>query len=164
MTRRAVWSVVLAGLGVAVVAAAVLVPVLGLRAVATRSATPGYVADARSAARSCAVDLMSLDYRTVDRDIDRLLDRSTGSLRSQYEKGREALRRATVTNHVRSTASVLSTALAKAGPSRVVVLLAMDSRIVDDSTPKGRVAHFRVRITVVPVHGRWLASAVTFVS
>ena len=158
------WFVAIALLAVAVLGAAAALPVLVLRNTITGTATSGYESSARTAARDGAVALMTLSYRTVDSDMNRVLALSTGEFRRQYTQSKDTVRTAVLENKVRSTAQVRSAAVSSAGPKAAVVLIAIDANVRNVKAPSGTTAHYRMSVTVVPVHGRWLVSKLSYVS
>jgi len=117
------------------------------------------------AARLAAADLMTINYRTAQRDLDRIVAVSAGAFRSQVLSARQEL-----TDQVRkaqsvSTANVLAAGITgdvSGGAARVIVVV--DATITSKNAPNGVVDHYRETVTVRHLGSRWLASQVTFTS
>lgn len=159
--RRPVgWLIAIGALALALlVTLAVLV---GLAVTRPAAGDPPYVSAASSAASRAARAFWSISADHVDADLDRVAELSTGSFRKQFLAGRAQTRAAVVQNDVHSTGTVLDVALTRAGPTKAAALVAADARVRNKSVPKGRAAHYRMRLTLVRQHGRWLVSALSF--
>lgn len=85
------------------------------------------------AARQQAVNLMSLNYQTLDRDIQRILDGATGQLEQQFNSNAEQLR--TVVPQVKAVTSgeVLSAGVVKVDGDSAKVLLVVDQTVRNES-------------------------------
>ncbi|MGH3735746.1 MAG: hypothetical protein ACRDT6_09015 [Micromonosporaceae bacterium] len=122
------------------------------------------VRQATQAASDCVTEFLTVSADTVGDDLDQVLGCSTGTFRSQYESGMAEVREAVLDNAVSATGTVLRTAVVSADADTVVVLVAVDAEIRNRRTPDGRQAHYRVRVAMSPVKGRWLVSQLEFVS
>lgn len=89
------------------------------------------------AARQQAVNLMSLNYQTLDRDIQRILDGATGQLEQQFNSNAEQLR--TVVPQVKAVTSgeVLSAGVVKVDGDSAKVLLVVDQTVRNESSGGG---------------------------
>ncbi|WP_239117061.1 hypothetical protein [Planotetraspora phitsanulokensis] len=121
--------------------------------------------DRRSAARAAAVhavSLLSVDHRTVDDDMKRILATSTGEEREEYARNEAALKKATVDNKVVQTGVLRATGLASmaADHRRAEVLIVADAVIHwedgRDAAPEER--FYRWRMEVTKAGGAWLVS------
>ncbi|WP_204014501.1 hypothetical protein [Sphaerimonospora thailandensis] len=151
------------------------VPIIGLVVlVALLSGTVFQVRASRGAARDAAearqeavraaaahaMSLLSLNHRTIDEDMKRVLVTSTGREHERYADGRAALRAATLKNKVVQTGVLRASALESAQAGKAQVLIVADAVIHWEdgkkSAPEER--FFRWRMTVTEVSGRWLVS------
>lgn len=88
---------------------------------------------AMQAARQEAVNLMSLNYRTLDRDIQRILDGATGQLEQQFNNSAEQLK--TVVPQVKAVTSgeVLSAGVVNIDGGTAEVLLVVDQTVRNEA-------------------------------
>ncbi|MCW2878071.1 MAG: hypothetical protein JWQ95_2171 [Sphaerisporangium sp.] len=113
------------------------------------------------AAQRYALSLMAIDYRTVDRDVRRVLDSSTGQARDEYAKGAERLKAATRLNKATQTGVVRAAGLVSVdGPRSIArVLVVADSVIRWEGAktpPQDR--FYRWSVEVTKVGGAWWVS------
>ncbi|MEV0841122.1 hypothetical protein AB0I55_16390 [Actinocatenispora sera] len=158
--RRPVgWLIAIGALGLALLLTlALLVGLAGTRTAAGRAA---YVPAATKAARTATLVFLNVSADHVDADLKRMLDLSTGKFRAQYQARRTQLRSGIVQNHVQQTGKVLGVAPTQAGSTAATVLVAADATVRNTSTPKGRTVHYRIRLSLVRPHDRWLVSALS---
>ncbi|MFC4590562.1 hypothetical protein [Sphaerisporangium corydalis] len=131
----------------------------------------GDLDDARSAARDrmaavqaaerYALTLMAVDYRTVDRDVDRVLATSTGEAKVDYARDAERLKAATRLNHAVQTGVVRAAGLVSIDALRrsARVLVVADSVIRWDGAktpPQDR--YYRWSIQVTKLGAAWWVS------
>jgi Mce-associated membrane protein len=131
----------------------------------------GDLDQARSAARDrlaaiqsaehYALSLMAVDYRTVDDDVRRVLDASTGQAKDDYARGAERLKQATRLNKAVQTGVVRAAGLVSMnGPrSTARVLVVADSVIRwqgGKTAPQDR--FYRWSVEVTKVRGAWWVS------
>lgn len=122
---------------------------------------PPYVPAARDAASTAVRAFLSVSADSVDADMDRVLSLSTGTFRREYAAERAQVRTALVRNKVRSTGTVLGVGLTQAGPTTASALVAADSSVRNTRTPKPNVTHYRIRLSLVRSHDRWLVSTLS---
>lgn len=116
---------------------------------------------ALEAAGAHATNLMSLDYRTVDADMRRILDTSTGAARAEYVANAGRLRTTTVDNKVVQTGVLRATALATMTATAARVLVVGDVEIRwdgSDSPPQER--YYRWQMDLAKTGAQWLVSKV----
>ncbi|WP_308170006.1 hypothetical protein [Acrocarpospora catenulata] len=126
-----------------------------------RAAALEEVADrqaATQAAATLAVNLVSVDHRTIDSTLGRILATSTGEAREDYQA---TLKDATVRNKVLQTGVLRATGLTSMNPARtsaeaLVVADAVISWADRDDPPEER--FYRWRMTLAKVSGKWLVS------
>ena len=120
---------------------------------------------AAASARQLVVNFLTISASSVTKDIDEVLDGSTGDFRKQYQAGMSDVRAAVVENKVSSTGKVLRSGVVSGDADSAVVLVAVDATIKNVHTPKGRKAHYRVQVDMVydDKKDRWLVSRLDFV-
>lgn len=150
-----------------VVALLVLVALLGTAWVrvggdldAARSAARERVAAVQAAERY-ALTLMAVDYRTVDRDVRRVLGTSVGQARDEYARDADRLKAATRANKAVQTGVVRAAGLVtmNAPMSVARVLVVADSVIRWEgakTAPQER--FYRWSVEVTKVRGAWWVS------
>ncbi|GAA3244360.1 hypothetical protein [Nonomuraea helvata] len=111
------------------------------------------------AAGTHAKNLVSLDYKSVDADMKRILDTSTGAARAEYEANQARLRSTTVGNKVIQHGVLRATGLVSMAGATAKVLVVADVEIRWDgskSPPQER--YYRWSMEVTKVGGVWLVS------
>ncbi len=111
------------------------------------------------AAGTHAKNLISLDYKTVDADIRRILDTSTGPARAEYEANAAKLKSTTVGNKVVQHGVLRATGLASMAGATAKVLVVADVEIRwegSKSPPQER--YYRWSMELAKVGGAWLVS------
>jgi Mce-associated membrane protein len=120
---------------------------------------------ALATARSYAVDLLSYDYRTIDRDLARARGHATGPLADQYRRLAERLapdarRRQTV-----QQATVVAAGVESATPDKVQVLVFVNlitTRTGPGQTvPRQQVTRSRARLVLVTQGDGWQVSGLS---
>ncbi|WP_219460509.1 hypothetical protein [Nonomuraea rhizosphaerae] len=106
-----------------------------------------------------AINLLTLDYKTVDADLNRLLATSTGLARQEYAAGAAALKSETVKDKVvqhgvvRAAAMVSMTGVT----ARVLVVADVEIRKEGGKTPQ-QDGFYRWSMDMTKVEGAWLVS------
>ncbi|NRQ30796.1 hypothetical protein HII36_02945 [Nonomuraea sp. NN258] len=111
------------------------------------------------AAGTHAKNLLSLNYKTVDADVKRLLASSTGGARAEYVANAERLKSTTVANKVVQQGVLRATGLVSLAEGTAKVLVVADVEIRWDgskSPPQER--FYRWSMDVTKVGGVWLVS------
>lgn len=118
--------------------------------------------DALGAAGRIARDLLSYDYRTIDRDLARARADTTGSFARQYADASTQLRGQALATHAIVQARVRDTGIVSASADRVVVLAFIDqvsiTRASKSAVPTTRLIPSAVQMTLTDVDGRWRVS------
>ena len=157
-TSRSDLLVLVAGL-----VAVALVLTAGL--VALRARSEDRVEQARTAALAAAeahaVDLLSYDYRHLDRDFARAGKALTGSFADDYATTTKKVVRPTALE-VKAvvTAEVAASSVVRASQNQVVVLLFVNQTTTSTRVEGPKVDLNRVRLTMTRVDGDWLVSKV----
>lgn len=122
-------------------------------------------ADALNTARQFAVDFVSINAATVDRDLSRVTLAATGEFGEEYQRGMPTVRAAVLENKVEAGGTVLRAALVSADADSAVALVAVDATVKNVKTPEGRTAHYRIQLDLVLEEGsdRWRVSKLQFV-
>ncbi|GAA2215060.1 hypothetical protein GCM10009850_105270 [Nonomuraea monospora] len=113
------------------------------------------------AAGTHAKNLMSLDYKSADADVRRIIGSSTGAARAEYEANATKLRTTTVENKVVQHGVLRATGLVTMTATTARVLVVGDVEIRwdgSDSPPQERFYRWQMDLTKI---GRtWLAAKV----
>ena len=114
--------------------------------------------DVVAAARTAATEILSYDYRSLDRDIARAKTDSTGKFLREYSSTAGRLLEQAKQLKAVVQASVASTSVVSAKPNTVIVLVFVDQATVKSGDKQTRIDQNRVRLTMQKVKGRWLVS------
>jgi Mce-associated membrane protein len=151
----------------AVVATLLCVPAaVALPALAGREADAAEAEQARTAAATAAKqaveDVLSYDYRTVDKDIARARSEATGQFAEQYDASAQQLADQAKQSRAIVQATSSAPAIVAADGGQVVVLLFVDQASVkqldDAGSPTTRIDQSRVGVSMTRVGDRWLIS------
>ncbi|MEU8035355.1 hypothetical protein [Streptosporangium sp. NPDC049078] len=111
------------------------------------------------AAGAHALHLLSVGYRSVDEDIERILDTSTGVARAEYARTAAELKRSTVKDKILQTGALRASGLVSLKGSTAQVMVVGDAVIRRDGgkdAPQER--FYRWNMEVTKVGGSWLVS------
>jgi Mce-associated membrane protein len=152
---------------VAVPALVCLAALVALPLLVPRVLVAGDRADRRAevlhAARQQAVNFTTLDHRTLDRDLRRVLDGSTGSFRAEFAAGTTDLRGLVTANKAVSRGEVLEAGIVSADDDSARVLVVADSTVTNTASEQPERRHYRIQMDLQRSGGRWLVSDLTFV-
>ncbi|GAA3645678.1 hypothetical protein GCM10022224_005500 [Nonomuraea antimicrobica] len=112
-----------------------------------------------------AKNLISLDYKTVDADMRRILESSTGSARAEYEANAAKLKSTTLENKVVQQGVLRATGLVSMTATTARVLVVADVEIRWDgskSAPQDR--YYRWQMDLGKAGRLWLVSKVVQVT
>jgi Mce-associated membrane protein len=153
-------DLLLLGALVVVVALVLTATLLALRARgADRTETAR--TEAVAAAESAAGDVLSYDYRHLDRDFTRAHRQLTGGFADDYRRTTEKVVRPTAEQvHAVVKAEVVASSVVRAAQNRVVVLLFVNQTTTSNRLNAPKVDRNRVRMTMTRVDGNWLVSQV----
>lgn len=116
------------------------------------------------AARQQAVNFTTLDYRTMDRDLKRVLDGSTGDFRKEFEAGTKDLKDLVAKNQAVSQGDVLEAGIVTSDADSARVLVVADSTVTNTNSNQPQKRHYRIQMDLVRERSRWLVSDLQFVS
>lgn len=150
------------------VGSVLLMVVAAVLVVAGPAPAPGGIAEddrqaALQSARQSTLDLVTIDYRTAQRDIDEVLDGATGQFRDEFAGAGAQVRGAAERSRVESTGQVQEAGIERIDPASATVLVAAAGTVRNISTPEGEQRDYRIRVTLQKVNGQWLVSSVEFV-
>jgi Mce-associated membrane protein len=168
MIRRPVWK----GTYVPVIPARLLVGALTAVVVLLAAAVAWLVVQERDAqaraderqavlqvAGAHAVNLLSLNYETIEADVARILATSTGAARAEYEAGADKLKDTTTANKVVQEGVLRAAGLVSVTGGTAKALVVADVEIRWDgskSAPQER--FYRWAMDLTKVRGMWLVS------
>jgi len=119
-------------------------------------------AEALAAARAVAPDLLSYDYRTIEQDLARAREHTTGALTSHYRELSATLVAKAKAHRTVQTAAVAAAAVERAEPGRVEVLMFVNTGTVKEITgkaePQQQVSQNRARFVMIKEDSRWLVA------
>jgi Mce-associated membrane protein len=158
------WRLLIAGLGVLLVAALAAAGVAGYGWYAQQRLAAAHQ-EALAAARQTTVNFVSVSASSVDRDLQRVQAGATGDFKDEFKRGLAQVRSAVVENKVDSHGTVLRAALVSGDRDSAVVLVAVDATVKNVSAPQGRLSHYRIQVDMTRDggSGRWLLSRLQFV-
>jgi Mce-associated membrane protein len=157
MSRRTL-AILLALLGAASVALAVVAIMLGTKVAAAQQADTRRDA-AVTAAKQAGVNLATMDYRRAGADVQRLMTGLTGGAKDEMAKsGRQQVVAQLGKVKTWSVGQVLSAAVVSSDSDSAQVLVVVDQTVRSADVPNGVVHHLRWQMTVNRVGGRWLVS------
>jgi Mce-associated membrane protein len=138
--------------------------VIGLVRAGGSSAPNGDAAIA--AARTQALNLMTLDYRTAKTDLQRVVDGSVGTMRDSYSKALPATLATTASEKSVSKGTIRSVGLASVSKTKAEVLVAGDALVSFPKSAKAAAStiqvRYRFRLDLQLVGGSWKSSALNF--
>ena len=114
--------------------------------------------DAVTAAKTAVTEILSYDYRTLDRDIATAKADATGPFLAEYSSTASRLLSQAKQLKAVVQASVASTSVVSASENRVVVLAFVDQATVKAGDKQTRIDQNRVRMAMQRVNGRWLVA------
>jgi Mce-associated membrane protein len=135
---------------------------VGARQLSHREDASSLREQALAAGRQIAVDFAAYDYRHLQQDFDRVVNETTGALRTQYASQSAGIQDLVIKAKAVSTAEVKSAGLVGAGSKGATVIVALDRLVKNTSAPNGQPDSFGMQIVLRKIHGRWLASSVKF--
>jgi serine/threonine kinase PknH len=115
------------------------------------------------AAKTTAVDLTTISYQTVDNDVQRILDNSTGAFHDDFSKRSESFKQADRDAKSASSGTVSGAGLESLDGTQARVLVAVTVTTSNASQPSQEPRHWRMRISVDKIGQSYKASNVEFV-
>ena len=151
--RRPRWLVL--GLAVALVGACVA---LGLtwRKASDRDELLTAATSAETAGRSAAVHMTTYDYRTLDQDFAWVVNDGTASFADSFKDASDSVRELAESTQARSEGTVIASAPDVSDATHARVLAFVDQTISEVGKKKPILQRWRIQLTLVHQHGRWL--------
>jgi len=122
-------------------------------------------ASALGAAATIAREILSYDYRTIDRDVTRARADAIGRFAQQYASAADQLRARALATHAIVQARVRDTGLVSADSHEAVVLVFADqvsvTRLRAAQVPTTRLIPSAVQMTLTRTGGQWRVSALS---
>ncbi|WP_368680139.1 hypothetical protein R1X32_05800 (plasmid) [Rhodococcus opacus] len=115
-------------------------------------------------ARQVVVNLVTLRHQSVDEDIQRVADGTTGPFRDQFTSASGNFGDVLNQGQVESTGEVKEAGLVTSDDEHAVVLAAVTSTVKNTEAPDGEIRVYRMKVSLDSVDGNWLVSDVEFVA
>jgi Mce-associated membrane protein len=162
---RALWSTVTVGaLAVVVLVLATAVGVMGADLTRLQRAETA-AEEALAAARALAPDLLSYDHRTIDQDLARARQHTTGELTGHYRDLAQTLVPTAREQRASQEVAVAAAAVESAAAEHVQVLLFIDvttvKTLAGEEQPQRQVSRNRARFLMVKEGDRWRVAALS---
>lgn len=151
------------GLVVALVALLATAGWFGYRYFEAASAE-GTRTDAVTAARQAIKNFMEVNPASLDADLQRVADGSTGDFKTEFERDRAKLKEAYAAKKIEAHGEVLAAAADSRNSDNdsVRVMLVVDQNVKAGSNSQLR--HYRIQVDMASEGDRWLVSTLSFVS
>lgn len=115
-------------------------------------------------ASEMATNLVTLRHQSVDEDIQKVIDGTTGPFHDQFAKSSGGFVDVLNEGQVESTGEVKSAGIVEATDDSATVLAAVTSTVKNVEAPDGELRVYRMKMTLDLIDGRWLVSNVEFVA
>lgn len=149
-------------LALLVVAALAGGAVLGRRVLAERR-SDAQARDAVASATQLAVNFTTLDYRTFDRDSQRVLDGATGEFKKEFAAQSDQLKALVTSNKAVSKGTVLKAGLVSHDADSARVILVVDADVTNTAATTPVARHYRVQVDLTRTGEHWLTDQLQFV-
>lgn len=118
---------------------------------------------AAGAARKTASDLTTLNYNTIDADVRRVMDMTTGDFRNQFTQSADPFTNVVRQAQVQTTSDVVASGVKSFGDGKATVLVAVRSQVRNSQSPDPQVRNYRMSLDLQRQGDQWLTSNVEFV-
>ncbi|MQA81388.1 MAG: hypothetical protein GEV10_23380 [Streptosporangiales bacterium] len=115
------------------------------------------------AARQQALNFTTIGYKSVDRDVQRVINGATGDFRASYEQNRTTIKQTVTKNKSTSKGEVLSAGLRSVDSDSAVALVVVDASVTNVAHEKPTLQNYRMQLDLAKTGDRWLVSGVEFV-
>ncbi|AWK77017.1 hypothetical protein CBI38_37085 (plasmid) [Rhodococcus oxybenzonivorans] len=115
-------------------------------------------------AAQMATNLVTLRHQSLDEDIQKVSDGTTGPFHDQFTTSSGGFGDVLNQGQVESTGEVKSAGIVDATDDHATVLAAVTSTVKNTEAPDGEMRVYRMKMTLDLVDGRWLVSNVEFVA
>ncbi|QZS52613.1 hypothetical protein [Rhodococcus opacus] len=115
-------------------------------------------------ATQMATNLVTLRHQSIDDDIKRVADGTTGPFHDQFATSSGGFGDVLNEGQVESTGEVKSAGIVDSTEDHATVLAAVTSTVKNTEAPDGEMRVYRMKMTLDLVDGHWLVSNVEFVA
>ncbi|BAH55891.1 MULTISPECIES: hypothetical protein [Rhodococcus] len=115
-------------------------------------------------ATQMSTNLVTLRHQSVDEDIKKVADGTTGPFHDQFATSSGGFGDVLNQGQVESTGEVKSAGIIDSSDDHATVLAAVTSTVKNTEAPDGEMRVYRMKLTLDLVDGRWLVSDVEFVA
>ncbi|MDV7246620.1 MULTISPECIES: hypothetical protein [Rhodococcus] len=115
-------------------------------------------------ATAMATNLVTLRHQSIDEDIKKVADGTTGPFHEQFATSSGGFGDVLNQGQVESTGAVKSAGIVDSTDDHATVLAAVTSTVKNTEAPDGEMRVYRMKMTLDLVDGRWLVSNVEFVA
>ncbi|GAB2960164.1 hypothetical protein LWP59_05815 [Amycolatopsis acidiphila] len=121
-------------------------------------------AAAADAARAEVTNILTIDPKTVDVDVQHIIDGSTGAFKTDFTSRKDVFADVVKEQNVSSTSDIRSIGVESSTVSQASVLVAATSTVTNTaSSGQPQPRDYRIRVQLDKEAGHWLASQIEFV-
>ena len=121
-------------------------------------------AAATDAARAEVTNILQIDPKTIDADVQRIIDGSTGAFKNDFTSRKDVFSSVVKEQNVTSTSEIRAAGVESSTDTQASVLVAATSTVTNSaSTGQPEARDYRIRVQVQKEAGRWLAAQIDFV-
>lgn len=114
-------------------------------------------------ARQGVLNVTTLSHESIDADIKRLIDSSTGEYRRQFEGRSSTFRDMVAESAVASEGTITEAGIESSEETSGKALVAVRAEVSNKAAPEGEQRQYRMAVNVVREGDRWLVSGLEFV-
>ncbi len=162
MTRPPLRTLLAGALALLIVAGLVTGVLLGRRVLDERQREAAGQ-DAVATATQLAVNFTTLDYRTFDRDAQRVLDAATGTFKQEFSAQTAQLKKLVTSNKAVSKGKVVTAGLVSHDADSARVILVVDADVTNSAATTPVPRHYRIQVDLSRSGEQWQASQLQFV-
>ena len=153
-------AIVVGGAALAVAVAGSALATVGARQLSHREDVTSLRQSALFAGRQIAVDFSAYDYRHLQQDFNRVINESTGTFKSDFQRQSATVQDIIVRVQAVSTAEVASAGLVRVSHTAATVVVAVNRTVKNTAAPNGQSDSFGLQLALKRIDGRWLVSSV----
>lgn len=120
-------------------------------------------AKARQSARQFSVNLMTLDSKSAQQNLDRIVAGTTGDLKDELGSQSNVWLKQVKDNKVESTVTEVEAAVVSIDGDSAEVMVSLNGTVANDKVKNGAVRTFRYLMQMSKVDDRWLVSQLEMV-
>ncbi|MFD6197330.1 DUF3329 domain-containing protein [Mycobacteriaceae bacterium NPDC060252] len=107
--------------------------------------------------------LTSVESDNIDENFRQILNGATGKFKDDFTQASIQLRQLLIDNKSGAQGKVVNSAIESKSTDKVVILMMVDQSVKNVNVRDQRIDKNRMKITMVKIDGRWLASDLTYV-